>query len=77
MRTCLGRTLALCAVVGLGACAPAEDADTDGATDDTALVLTPIDALNAFYYYDDVDDYYYYYWDSRQCTQKHNGNIWR
>ena len=32
---------------------------------------------NYYHYYDDVDDYYYYYWDSRQCTQKHNGNIWR
>ena len=63
VRTCLGRTLALCAVVGLGACAPAEDADTDGATDDTALVLTPIDALNAFYYYEDLDAAWAFYRD--------------
>ncbi|MGB0542422.1 MAG: VOC family protein [Longimicrobiales bacterium] len=63
VRTCFGRTLALCAVVGLGACAPTEDADTDGATDDTALVLTPIDALNAFYYYEDLDAAWAFYRD--------------
>ena len=62
MRKHLGRTLALCAVVGIGACAPAEDANTDTVMSDAAS-LTPIDALNAFYYYEDLDAAWAFYRD--------------
>jgi len=61
--TRFGRTLAVCAAVGVVACTPSNEADMGEMTGEDAPALTPIEALNAFYYYDDVDAAWAFYRD--------------
>ena len=61
--TGFGRTLAVCAAVGVVACTPSNETDMGEMTGEDAPALTPIEALNAFYYYDDVDAAWAFYRD--------------